>query len=317
MGEYISDYLYKIINDKNISRQGREMLIVLKSLDSNGKNKIRVTLRELLYKFDTQNRERVCNTLRELESKGYIAIDKSVGRVNTYTFLKEHLIRTTYGESIIDANRSDGETLPRYENSSKESLLCNENSGEESLLCNENSREESLSGYERGRREYLLPNEITSKETLSALEKSNEENLPALEKSSEENLPALQLYNINNNYINNNTNDIFINIFNHWNKQSISDISDLDLRVRDSMNIALSKYAFESIIKAISNYSEVYHSDYFYNIKWNLNSFLTNSKAIDKFQDNGQMWQQYGDSKYSDKKCCGDDGLDKYKYIDV
>lgn len=358
MGEYISDYLEKIINDKNISRQGREMLILLKSLDNKGKNRIRVTLRELLFKLDTQNRERVCNTLRELEAKGYIAIDKSVGKVNTYTFLKEYLVRvgTSCEEGIIGIDKGSKENLPGHKSSRGENLLSSEKSRggnvlssenssteslhgyiyarqengttcksteKESLCASESIMEESLSGYEGGRKEYILPNEKTSKEIL-----------PTSVKGSGESLPGYYLYNIDNNYINNNINDLFINIFNHWNKQSISNNSDLDLRIKDSINMALSKYSFESIIKAISNYSEVYHSEYFYNIKWSLNSFLTNSKAIDKFQDNGQMWQQYSESKYSkesisyggckssddkygDKRYFSDDVLDKYKYIDV
>lgn len=357
MGDYISNYLEKIINDKNISRQGREMLILLKSLDSDGKNIIKITLRELLYKLDTQNRERVCNTLRELESKGYIAIDKSVGKVNTYTFLKEHLVgddwgveiesrvdtgvkvgvwsgvgvecrvgvldETSYEGSIISGGKSKRESLPGYENSSKEILPCNENSRGENLLGFEDSRGESLQGDFYTRQENRTGHKGRSKEYLLGSEISSKENLPALGRSSEKSLPGYGLYNINNNI-----NDLFINIFNHWNKQNISNISELDLRVRESINKALGKYSFESIIKAISNYSEVYHSDYFYNIKWNLNNFLTNSKAIDKFQDNGQMWQQYMESKFGKESVSygrdnfvdsryGDVVLDKYKYIDV
>lgn len=290
MREVIVEYLENIVNDKNISRQGREMLIILKSFDKGGRNEIRITLRELMNMLDTQNRERVCRTLNELESKKYISIDKSIGRVNKYTFLKEHLISKSSKENLRGSTKSSKESLLGYEVKKQENVPSSEVGMDKNHTYYETNRQESIPGYIRG---------------------------------TEENLLALRPYNnINkNNYINNNLNDVFINIFKHWNKQNISNILKLDLTVTDSITTALSRYPFETIIKAISNYSEVYHSSYFYDIKWNLNSFLTSTKGIDKFKDNGCMWQKYKEICSDDESYEGgyyeDDILDKYSYIDA
>lgn len=288
MREVIVEYLENIVNDKNISRQGREMLIILKSFDKGGRNEIRITLRELMNMLDTQNRERVCRTLNELESKKYISIDKSIGRVNKYTFLKEHLISKSSKENLRGSTKSSKESLLGYEVKKQENVPSSEVGMEKNHTYYETNRQESIPGYIRG---------------------------------TEENLLALRPYNNNinnNNYINNNLNDVFINIFKHWNKQNISNILKLDLTVTDSITTALSRYPFETIIKAISNYSEVYHSSYFYDIKWNLNSFLTSTKGIDKFKDNGCMWQKYKESCSDDESSYyEDDILDKYSYIDA
>lgn len=290
MREVIVEYLESIVNDKNISRQGREMLIILKSFDKGGKNEIRITLKDLMNSLDTQNRERVCRTLNELENKRYISIDKSIGRVNKYTFLKEHLI-----------SKSSKENLHGSTKSSKESLL----------------------GYEVRKEENSPSFEVGVARNHAYYDGDRQESIPGYMRSTEENLPAFSPYNnnINNNYINNNLNDVFINIFKHWNKQNISNILKLDLTVTDSITTALSKYPFETIIKAISNYSEVYYSSYFYDIKWNLNSFLTSTKGIDKFKDNGCMWQNYKESSSDDSSYEGhyyeEDILDKYSYIDA
>ena len=290
MREVIVEYLENIVNDKNISRQGREMLIILKSFDKGGRNEIRITLRELMNMLDTQNRERVCRTLNELESKKYISIDKSIGRVNKYTFLKEHLISKSSKENLRGSTKSSKESLLGYEVRKQENVPSFEVGMDKNHTYYETNRQESIPGYIRG---------------------------------TEENLLALRPYNnINkNNYINNNLNDVFINIFKHWNKQNISNILKLDLTVTDSITTALSRYPFETIIKAISNYSEVYHSSYFYDIKWNLNSFLISTKGIDKFKDNGCMWQKYKESCSDDESYEGgyyeDDILDKYSYIDA
>lgn len=292
MREVIVEYLENIVNDKNISRQGREMLIILKSFDKGGKNEIRITLKDLMNSLDTQNRERVCRTLNELENKRYISIDKSIGRVNKYTFLKEHLISKSSKENLHGSTKSSKENLLGYEVRKEENSPSFEVGVARNHAYYDGDRQESIPGYIRG---------------------------------TEENLPALRLYNNinknNNNYINNNLNDVFINIFNHWNKQNISNVLKLDLTVTDSITNALNKYPFETIIKAISNYSEVYYSSYFYDIKWNLNSFLTSTKGIDKFKDNGFMWQKYKESCSDDESYEGgyyeEDVLDKYSYIDA
>ena len=157
-----------------------------------------------------------------------------------------------------------------------------------------------------------------SKENYTIKDECGNQKCTTEEISGKENHITRSFNNINNNnYINNNLNDVFINIFKHWNKQNINNVLGFDSKIRKNIVIALKKYSFDAIIKAISNYGEIYYSSYFYDIKWNINSFLTSSKGIEKFTDNGCMWQRYRENYYRDVSYYEEDIFDKYSYIDV
>ena len=420
MGEYISSYLRNIFNDKDLKRREREILIILKSFDKENTNKVQVKISTLMECIDTTNKSGVCKLLKSLKSKGYLDIEKGIGRTaSSYMFIKDYMIinEEFYSERILTTNelsskeslttdsRGKGnytsslnsgdksyttdnfrgeEILTTNELGSEESLTTNNrckgnytsnlNSGNESyttdnfrgeeiLTTNELSSEESLTTNNRGKENYTsslnsgdksyTTNNFRGEEILTANELSgNESYTTSKDINNKYNINKYNNINNNNNYSNNNYSnnsrdinsnpkspinsvrgngtsshnhnyvnnsleDVFINILKHWNNQNISSILQLDLRARDSITSALRKYSFESIIKAISNYSEVYYSSYFYDIKWNLNSFLTSQKGIDKFHDNGCMWQKYNENLYEENEDVEDEIIDKYSYIDV
>ena len=405
MGEYISSYLSNIFKDKDLNRREREILILLKSFDKENINKVQVKISTLMECIETTNKSGVCKLLKGLKSKGYLDIEKGIGRTaSSYRFIKDYMIKNEeiYSERVLTTNELCSEESLTTDSSGKGIYTLNSNSGNESyttdnfigeeiLTTNKSCTEEVLTTDSRGKGNYTLnsnignesyttdkfsgeeiltTNELSSKESLttngSAKENytsnsnsgnesytidkfSGEEKLTTNELSSEESLTTYSRgkgnytsnlsrgnksyttskdinnkYNIKNNnknnksyYINNNLDDVFINILKHWNNQSITSVLQLDLRIRDAITLALRKYSFDAIIKAISNYSEIYYSSYFYNIKWNLNSFLTSQKGIDKFHDNGCMWQKYNQDFYQEDSEEGDVILDKYSYIDV
>lgn len=314
MRKNIAEYLDKIVNDKNLKREEREMLIVLKSFDKGNFNKVQVKVDLLMACIDTSNRGRVFKILKGLESKDYLYIEKGSGRIaNTYNFIKDYM--------IIEENTSDESYTTKgdysNQNYTTKEACSNESYTTKDICSNQNyTIENDYSNQNHTTKETCSNQSYTTKEVCS------NQNYTAKGSYSNQNYTTISDNNINNNnYINNNLNDVFINIFKHWNKQNISNTLKLDLTVTDSITTALSRYSFETIIKAISNYSEVYYSSYFYNIKWNLNSFLTSSKGIDKFHDNGCMWQKYKESCSDDESYEGGyynhDILDKYSYIDA
>ena len=358
MGEYICSYLSNIFKDKDLKRREREILILLKSFDKGNINMVQVKISTLMECIETTNKSGVCKLLKGLKSKGYLDIEKGIGRTaSSYRFIKDYMIinEDIYSERVLTTNELCSEESLTTDSSCKGNYTLNSNignesyttdkfSGEEKLTTNELCSKESLSTNGSGKENYTLnsnignesyttdkfsggeiltTNELSSKESLTTngSGKGNyTSNLSRGNKSYTTSKYINNKYNIKNNksyYINNNLDDVFINILKHWNNQSISSVLQLDLRIRDAITLALRKYSFDAIIKAISNYSEIYYSSYFYNIKWNLNSFLTSQKGIDKFHDNGCMWQKYKQDFYQEDSEVGEVILDKYSYIDV
>lgn len=315
MGEYISSYLSNIFKDRDLKRREREILIILKSFDKKNINKVQVKISTLMECIETTNKSGVCKLLKGLKSKGYLDIEKGIGRTaSSYRFIKDYMIinEGIYSERVLTTN----------ELCSKESLTT-DSSGKGNYTSSSNSGNESYTTDNFSGEEISTTNELCSKESLTKNGSGRENYISNLSRGNKSYTTSKDIdnkYNINKNnsyYINNNLEDVFINILKHWNNQSISSVLQLDLRIRDAITLALRKYSFDAIIKAISNYSEIYYSSYFYNIKWNLNSFLTSQKGIDKFHDNGCMWQKYNQDFYQEESEVGEVILDKYSYIDV
>lgn len=361
MGEYISSYLSNIFKDNDLKRREREILILLKSFDKENINKVQVKISTLMECIETTNKSGVCKLLKGLKSKGYLDIEKGIGRTaSSYRFIKDYMIKNEgiYSERILTTNELCSKECLTTDSRGRENYTSNSNSddkryttdnfsGEEILTTNKSCTEEVLTTDSRGKGNYTLnsnignesyttdkfsgeeiltTNELSSKESLTKNGSGKENytsNLSRGNKSYTTSKDINNKYNIKNNnknnsyYINNNLEDVFINILKHWNNQSITSVLQLDSRIRDAITLVLRKYSFDAIIKAISNYSEIYYSSYFYNIKWNLNSFLTSQKGIDKFHDNGCMWQKYNQDFYQEDSEEGDVILDKYSYIDV
>ena len=124
----------------------------------------------------------------------------------------------------------------------------------------------------------------------------------------------------NNIYINNNNkifinNKIYINIINYWNSKKIGKAVNLNIKVIDSINKAMSKYSFAEIKKAIDNYAKVYISDYFYDFQWHLSYFLTRNNAIGKFVDDGEIWLRYKKKYYTLRDEYEEWGINTEDYI--
>ena len=238
---------------------------------------------------------------------------------------KESLTTDSIGKENYTSNLNSGDKSYTTNNFRGEEILtANELCSEESLTANGSGKGNYTSNLNSGNESYTTSKDINNKYNINNNNKgydnnysNNSRDINSNPKSPINSVRGNGTSSHNHNYVNNSLEDVFINILKHWNNQNISSILHLDLRARDSITSALRKYSFESIIKAISNYSEVYYSSYFYDIKWNLNSFLTSQKGIDKFHDNGCMWQKYNENLYEENEDVEDVIIDKYSYIDV
>ena len=336
MVKVISSYLSMVFNDKNINRQEKEVLLLLKSFDKDDINSVQVKIKTLIAYMDTTNSSCLCRTLKSLKAKGYLDIETGIGKsASIYRFIKEYKINyeNIYDIDSLTSNMIKGDKLVTTnmlngnEFVSTEMFNSNELVGTNMTNDNEFATTNTISGNEFvDTTKNDIYNNINKNNNINNKVYDNKEdnnysnnsrNISSNNKSSINSVRGSGTSSHNHNYVNNSLEDVFINILKHWNNQNISSILQLDLRVRDSITLALRKYSFESIIKAISNYSEVYYSSYFYDIKWNLNSFLTSQKGIDKFHDNGCMWQKYNESLYEENEDVEEVIIDKYSYIDV
>ena len=105
----------------------------------------------------------------------------------------------------------------------------------------------------------------------------------------------------------------YIDIFNYWNSKNINNEKDFNMKIINSIEKALSKYSLEEIKSGIDNYNVIYHSDYYYNYKWNLSSFLFRDNGINRFTEYGDIWTKYkGDALDKEQL----DEIDYESYID-
>ena len=108
---------------------------------------------------------------------------------------------------------------------------------------------------------------------------------------------------------------IYINILNHWNSKKLGVVRVLNVKVIDCISRALTKYSEEEIIAAINNYSEVFKSKHYYNLRWTLENFLVKENGISRFCCDGDIWLSYLDLNYKDQEE-DDHCLDIEQYID-
>ncbi|WP_195953990.1 hypothetical protein [Clostridium saudiense] len=323
MVKVISSYLSMVFNDENLNRQEKEVLLLLKSFDKDDSNSVQVKIKTLITYMDTTNGSCLRRTLKSLKSKRYLDIEVGIGRsANVYKLIKDYKIdcenicgaesltrNMTNDNKFVSANMGNNDELVTTKMISDNESVDTNRSCNDRYDTTKHDIDNNINKYNKNN--YINNNNISNKENNNYINNSsNSKNVISNDIGS-------GTSSHNNNYVNNTLEDVFINILKHWNNQSISSVLQLDLRIRDSITLALRKYSFESIIKAISNYSKVYYSSYFYNIKWNLSSFLTSQKGIDKFHDKGCMWQKYNEHLYQDDVSFEDVIIDKYSYIDV
>lgn len=91
----------------------------------------------------------------------------------------------------------------------------------------------------------------------------------------------------------NKTNIIRLNIYSHFNSKNIIVHRQLNSKISNAINKALKDYNHEEIISAIDHYSEIFHSDFYYEHKWSLDKFLKQDNGISRFTDEGDIWNSY------------------------
>lgn len=91
----------------------------------------------------------------------------------------------------------------------------------------------------------------------------------------------------------NKTNIIRLNIYSHFNSKNIIVHRQLNSQISNAINKALKDYTHEEIISAIDHYSEIFHSDFYYEHKWSLDKFLKQDNGISRFTDEGDIWNSY------------------------
>lgn len=337
-----------IFNDKNLNKDERYMLLTLKYYDNDGDNIIKATLRELSNVFGISRISKVQLILKALVDKGYISTKKSIGKATNYSFVKESLIfknnediskNNTVASTKKIYTESNNQIEPTSEKVYTESndqiepmleKVCTKGNVQlvpkaEKICTKGNSQIAPMSEkvYTKGN---TLIEESNKKILNESIEKTNYyENVIGIKSSEIDSLT--EVYNAGssqsdrvkdnniNNYINNNINNkLYINIFNTWNKININREAYINPKITDSINLASKVYLEEQIIQAIENYSNVYHSDHYYNHPWNLINFLSKPNGIKRFLNNGDIWLSYK-NKYENEELYGAD-FDIEKYID-
>lgn len=89
------------------------------------------------------------------------------------------------------------------------------------------------------------------------------------------------------------TNRVRLNIYSHFNSKNVIVHRQLNKNIINAINKALKIYSEEEIVKAIDNYAEVFHSDFYYEHKWSLDKFLKQDNGISRFTDEGDIWNSY------------------------
>lgn len=97
-----------------------------------------------------------------------------------------------------------------------------------------------------------------------------------------------------NNIDNNNIEDKYKEIFDHWNSKSIIKHSVLNDTILKAIKQSLKEFSLEQIKLYIDRYAQVINNkDYFFNTKWTLAEFLKQKNAMRDFSDEGSKWLNY------------------------
>ena len=331
------DILHKLVLDKEINRREKDMLIALKSFDFEDSNVISIGLKSLLDYFCIKNKECIYSVLRKLQSKNYIRIEKKRGKKNVYVIIKDYLLFKNVedsGYADVSGNEQGGYT----DVSSHEESRYTDETSDVSRYVDVSSCEEGRykdvpsSGYadvssdEQGGYTDVSSHE-ESRYTNETSDASGYVDVSSFAEGRYKDVPSTRYTDVftprNNIYINNNNknkifinnNKIYINIINYWNSKKIGKAVNLNIKVIDSINKAMSKYSFAEIKKAIDNYAKVYISDYFYDFQWHLSYFLTRNNAIGKFVDDGDIWLRYKKKYYTLRDEYEEWGINTEDYI--
>lgn len=98
--------------------------------------------------------------------------------------------------------------------------------------------------------------------------------------------------------------EIYIDIFNYWNDMKIKKHRELTKNIEEAIKRTLKDYTIDQIKESITNYAEMFHSDYKYcNYKWTLIEFLTRKQKETKVRQlelhlkDGVSYERYLEEK--------------------
>ena len=104
-------------------------------------------------------------------------------------------------------------------------------------------------------------------------------------------------------------------IFNHWNRQGITNHRKITPDMTKEIDKALKQYTLENILDAISRYSKIYHDkDYFFSYNWTLVNFLKQKNALPDFLEDGQKWLSYKNATTAKESSKPKPDLDVYEF---
>lgn len=302
-------YMYSLIidsilSDINISNDEKLMLIALNSLND-ASNCVKAPYELLLKYLSSKNKVKMAKILKALESKGYIEIIRKMGTVNKYKLIKDYLLKDNIEEkldsskdiSVIGNSINESDVATEIAVSKVESNYKNTNSRNHSTV-------ENTSSESKGTAENTHSKNASTTEITASISNNNDNEIERFKDN-----------NINNNNYNNINNKLYINILNHWNSKKLGVVRVLNVKVIDCISRALTKYSEEEIIAAINNYSEVFKSKHYYNLRWTLENFLVKENGISRFCCDGDIWLSYLDLNYKDQED-DDHCLDIEQYID-
>ena len=85
-----------------------------------------------------------------------------------------------------------------------------------------------------------------------------------------------------------------LEIFEHWNSKGIMVHRKCSRRIPLILKRITEDFTKEEIMQSIDNYATVYHdSNYYFNYKWNLETFLQKSNTLPDFMNDGSKWLSY------------------------
>ena len=271
----------KVFNDKNINKDERYMFLMFISMIEDLQEEISISITTLMDIFQTKCKKKVLDILKSLENKGYIEIIKSVGKTNKYRVIKNYL------NAIVN----------NFDHDNKESQYSVENHYAGDFYSkNTSSNGEPGNGITSGNLDTGSNITTANNDTGSYIELvSNEYDKYSEYKVNsgfEGDTYASNNNKYNNIYINKN-NKLYINIFNAWNETGISNEKILYKPIKSAIEYAVNIYGEDNIITAIKNYSEVYHSNHYYDYSWTLASFLRKENGVKRFLNDGDIWCNY------------------------
>jgi len=83
-------------------------------------------------------------------------------------------------------------------------------------------------------------------------------------------------------------------ILNHWNSKRIIVHRKYSRKTPLILKRIMEEYSKEEIFQSIDNYSAVYHDEeYYFNYKWDLETFLQKSNTLPAFMNDGSKWLSY------------------------